>query len=381
MEESENRTISEARPKLAILVNTIAPYRLPIYDSLSQAFETIVLHGGVESNRSWQIEPTRSLKTQKVFTMQIRVRKKTGAPGIFDIKRVHINAGLLWWLPRIRPDAIISNELGVRTIVAMLYARIASVPLWVWWGGTLHSEANIGKWKTKYRRFLARRVPHWISYGATSTEYLESLGVTYDRILQIQNCIPHELFIREAQPSKQWFEDEPKPIILSVGQLIARKGLDKLIEACGRLQAAGTPCTLMIVGNGPEKEALQQLAERANLSNFHLLPNQSQQTLAELYRQASVFVFPTMEDVWGLVVNEALWAGCPVLCSKYAGCAGEIVPYENVFDPLSNESFDAAMESVLNGSIKAADATRLMTCSQVSDLILQSVRLAAGVKG
>ena len=378
MEALDNPIRRAGNLKLAILVNTIAPYRLPIYIALSEAFETYVMHGGMESNRSWKIEPTQSLRTQKVFTVQIRVKKKTGAPGISDTSRLHINAGLLWWLPRIRPDVIISNELGVRTIVAMLYARVAGIPLLVWWGGTRHSEANIGKWKMRYRRFLARQVPHWISYGATSTEYIQTLGVPRDKVLQIQNCIPHELFIRQAEPSKLWFQGQPTPVILSVGQLIARKGLDKLIAACGRLQAAGTPCTLMIVGNGPEKNALQRLAEIAGLTNFHLLPNQSQETLAELYRQATVFVFPTMEDVWGLVVNEALWAGCPVLCSKYAGCAGEIVPYENVFDPLSNESFDAALQSVLDGTIRQPDATRLMTCSQVSGLILQTLKQTTG---
>jgi glycosyltransferase involved in cell wall biosynthesis len=366
----------QRRKRLAILINTVAPYRLPVYAELAQQFDTVVLHGGGEANRSWNVEIPPHLRVVKVFTFQIPVLKQTGVPGITDTTYVHLNAGLLWWLPKFRPDIIISNELGFRTILAMVYAQISSVPLWVWWGGTLHSEQFVSGRKQALRRFVARRIKHWISYGKTSTEYLEKIGVLKENILQIQNCVPNQRFVNPplAENSSIGFEADRSPILLSVGQLIARKGLDKLVEACGRLSARGANFTLVIVGNGPERESLQKLAESVGLRNFYLLENQPQQVLAQLYRRADVFVFPTMEDVWGLVVNEALWSGCTVLCSKYAGCAGEIVPTRNVFDPLSDESFDEGLQRALRGDLASADQSLLLTCEQVSSMIAESLR-------
>lgn len=358
--------------KLAILVNTIAPYRVPIYTSLATSFDTLVLHGGQEANRSWALDLPPNLKTQRVWTVQVPVRKRTGVAGIRDTQYLHFNLGLLWWLPHFRPHAILTNELGLRTVIALLYGGLTRVPVWVQWEGTLHSERHVSRWKRRLRSFLARHIQHWISYGASSSEYLLSLGVPPERLLEVQNCVPQENFLRASATGSEWFAEAPGPVILSVGQFIPRKGLNKLIEACGRLSARGVSFTLVLVGSGPERDRLQTQAARAGIKHFHLIANQTQKALNELYRRADVFVFPTLEDVWGLVVNEALWAGLPVLCSRYAGCA-EIVPPENHFDPLSDASFDEAMGKVLEGRVQGPDLELLMPWQEVTAAIRGAV--------
>ena len=257
--------------------------------------------------------------------------------------------------------------------MALVYGKLAGVPVWVWWGGTLHSERNITKGRARLRRFLVRHIKRWVSYGATTTEYLESIGVERSEILQIQNCVPQETFLVEPTNPSDLFKDMPRPVILTVGQLVPRKGLDKLIEACSRLAARGRKFTLVIVGQGPERERLIELAQRNWGGNFVILPNQSQAALNEIYRAADVFVFPTMEDIWGLVVNEAMWAGTPVLCSKYAGCAPELLPELNIFDPLSQESFDAALDKVFEGTVIPPDCSRLKTWQEVSETLSRSL--------
>ncbi len=367
---------SSRKPRLAVLVNTIAPYRLPIYAALAKEFETTVLHGGYEPNRSWKVKSGPSFQSRKVWTLQVPTRKETGTNGVCDTCYVHLNLGLLWELPRYRPDVLISNELGLRTIIALIYAWIFRIPLWVWWGGTLHSERNICGQRKLLRRYLPKAIDRWISYGATSTEYLEHLGVPREHILQIQNCVQQEKFQAEPATPGDWFPDSPGPMLLSTGQLIERKGMDKLIRACGRLAAKGREFTLVLVGSGCEYESLQALAREHNLQHFHILPEKPQAVLNQLYRRADAFIFPTLEDVWGLVVNEALWAGCPVLCSTYAGCAPELVPQENVFDPMSAESFDAALEKIFNGSLASAEASigAMRTHQQVSAALLRSLQ-------
>lgn len=362
----------KGKPKLAILVNTIAPYRLPMYASLAETFDTLVLHGGKEANRSWELQIPPSLQTREVWTMQIPLRKQTGVDGVWDTQYLHLNGGLLWWLPRFQPQAILTNELGLRTILALLYGRLAGVPVWVQWEGSPHSERNIFGAKKRIRRRLVRGIRHWVSYGAGSTDYLLSLGAKPDDVLEVQNCVPHQNFSRKTESPVNLFAGEPKPVILGVGQFIQRKGFQSLLEACGRLTARGGEFTLVLVGAGPEREALQTQAAELGIRHFHMLPNQTQGALNEIYRSADVFILPTLEDVWGLVVSEALWAGTPVLCSKYAGCA-ELVPEGNVFDPMSEESFDLALTKVMEGKVSAADPAVLRTCEQVGEIIGRSI--------
>jgi len=365
------------KKKLAVLVNVIAPYRLPILGALADSFDTLVLHGGSEPNRTWTVNLPQNIKSRRVFTLKIPLRKRTGVDGITDTSYLHLNLGLLWWLLRFRPHVIISNEMGLRTIIAILYGKIARVPVWVWWGGTLHSERNITKIRKVLRGILVKLISRWLSYGASTTEYLESIGVPRDQILQIQNCVRQEVFQAVPAQPPEWFKDAPRPVILTVGQLLQRKGLDKLIEACGRLSRRGVCFSLVIVGQGPELSRLQALAKENRIEHFQILPNRPQPVLNEIYRSADAFVFPTLEDVWGLVVNEAMWAGVPVLCSKYAGCAEEVLPASQIFDPLSQESFDNALAMVIERSVRPSDCATLLSWQEVSTMICRS--LHAGV--
>jgi glycosyltransferase involved in cell wall biosynthesis len=377
---SKDGAASTPKTKLAIVVNTVAPYRLPLYAALGERFNTVVFHGGNESNRNWQIDVPSHLHLEKVFTVQIPVKRDTGIAGVSARSYFHLNLGLLWRLPFYRPNIVISNELGLRTVICMLYAFFARVPLWVWWGGTMHSERNIGGFKKRARLFLCRRIHRWIAYGASSTEYLESVGAPRNEILQIQNCVPHETFLAVPDGSPLWFNDRVHPVLLTVGQLIDRKGLDRLIESCARVTAKGREFTLVIVGEGPQRAALLELAEKTNFKNLLMLPNQTQAKLNEIYKSSQVFVFPTNEDVWGLVANEAVWAGLPLLCSRYAGCASEIVPEENVFDPLSPQEFDAIIERALDGTVSASDRSLLLTWQGVSELIARSLATGTPVR-
>lgn len=363
---------SAHRAKLAVLVNTIAPYRLPIYASLAERFEMLLLHGGREANRTWSLTLPESLRAEKVWTIQVPMRKQTGIAGVWDTQYLHVPAGLLWWLPKFAPDAILTNELGLRTWIALLYGRLARVPVWVQWEGSLHSEQHIMPFKRVLRLRLAKVIQHWISYGAASTEYLLSLGVKPERLAEVQNCVPHEIFLDQGHAPADLFVGDPRPLLLSVGQLIPRKGFHTLIDACGRLASRGKEFTLVLVGAGPEQQRLEEQAKRVGLRHFHILPNQSQAALSSLYKAASAFVFPTLEDVWGLVVSEAMWAGTPVLCSKYAGSA-EIVAAENLFDPTSEVSFDDGLERIFRGELRFESGNALMTCGQVGDAIVRSI--------
>jgi glycosyltransferase involved in cell wall biosynthesis len=364
------------KPKLALLINLIAPYRVPVYARLAESFELLVLHGHMEANRAWKQMRVPGAGIQQAWGWQVKLPiRKSGK--VFDYRFLHFEPGYFTALLRFRPEAIISNELGFRTLLAIVYGFLFRVPVWVWWGGTLHTERALDPARRLLRRVAAWAVRHWISYGETSTEYLRSLKVPRSRILQIQNCVDESWYLRPVPPA---LDLHPKPVVLHVGQLIARKGVAELLQAAARLQAEGAEFSLVMVGGGPDLGELEQFAARLGLRNLHMYPPQPAESLAAFYRSGDVLVFPTMQDVWGLVANEAALSGLPVLCSKYAGCAPELFSSECIFDPADADAFVAALRRAVNGKLPKAAREKLKSSREVADMIIAEIRSALCVE-
>jgi len=240
--------------------------------------------------------------------------------------------------------------------------------VWVWWGGTLHTERKKAGWLKRFLRpFLARCVGHWISYGQSSTRYLLTLGIRRERILELQNAANESYF---EVPAKPQFHLQPKPVLLYVGQFIRRKGVAHFLRAAAALHKEGIRFSVLLVGGGPDRQSVEQLSKDLGLNNVQFHPAQTPQLMPGVYRSADVLVFPTLEDPWGLVANEAMLAGLPVLCSKYAGCAEELFSAECVFDPENVAEFRERLRLAIDGRLSLPDLTRLKRSTQVAaDLI------------
>src|SRR5262249_27471579 len=114
------------KKKLALLTNMVAPYRVPLYSILANEFDLLIIHGGKEANRdSWNglEEAVPGARVVRAWGWQIHYTKKLdGKP--FDEKFVHITPGHLWHLLRFRPHAVISNEMGFRSVIALAYGTL-----------------------------------------------------------------------------------------------------------------------------------------------------------------------------------------------------------------------------------------------------------------
>jgi glycosyltransferase involved in cell wall biosynthesis len=108
------------------------------------------------------------------------------------------------------------------------------------------------------------------------------------------------------------------PVVLFVGRLSPEKGLGTLIKATAICKARGLPAKLVLVGSGPEEDALRDLGQTTDMDvEFHgFLEGHA---LAERYAAADVFVLPSNSEPWGLVVNEAMEFGLPLLLSNRVG--------------------------------------------------------------
>lgn len=362
-------------PRLALLTNVVAPYRLPLYRSIARAFDLHILVAGLEANRQhWDAVdlniPGARVKRSWGVTFA-RVGKTSS--GVIDHRHLHLTPGYLADLIRIAPQVIVSNEMGARTIMALLYGLATGTPVWIWWGGTLHTERNASLIRRVIRKALSRSPARWISYGGTSTEYLASLGIAAERILQIQNCVDDSMFVR-TRPVR---ERSTPPRLLCVSRLVALKGIPLLLRSAARLRTRGYMFCLQIVGDGPLSRELRELSSSLGLSDTEFLPERSPRLMPAIYENADALVFPTLSDVWGLVVNEALLMGVPVISSIYAGCTTELVPIDNRFDPLDDASFDRALISAVTGALAPADPTPLRTARDVGVQLVAALQRSA----
>lgn len=365
--------------KVAILVNTVAPYRMPVYRRIARAFDTHIFVSGNESNRSnWNYNESSGepYRVKRSFGFTVRLKKMVN-DNLFDYKFLHCNPGFFTDLLGFDPDIVISSEMGFRSIVACVYGAIFRKPVWIWWGGTLHTERSTGTIKRFVRALFARGVERWISYGETSTDYLLSIGVARACILQIQNCVDEKLYQNRVQPA---FDIKPKPVLLYVGQMIDRKGVEPLLESAAALQKDAYHFSLVLVGAGPKLEDYQVSAQQLGLQNTEFHPPCSPDEMPSVYRSADCLVFPTLEDVWGLVANEALLSGIPVLSSIFAGCSQEIIPQECQFNPLDAGDFKQKLKSYLDGKMPQLDISVLKPIEEVSDMIITEIKSALNAR-
>jgi glycosyltransferase involved in cell wall biosynthesis len=368
--DNNNKT---ERLKVALMVNIVAPSRVALYSGLAEHFNLLLLHGGTENNReSWEDVGKKIPNADVRWAWGFQIRKMQKSNGkVFNPQFIHVTPGFVWHLIRFRPDAVISIEMGFRTLIALLYGTLARRPVWVWWGGTIHTERKIGRTRRALRFLISRWARNWISYGKTSTEYLMTLGIPGNRILEAQNSVDERRFSEAVEPA---FHVSPLSALLYVGQFIGRKGVDLLLKAAATVQQEGHEFSLLLVGSGRDKQELEALARDLQLKNVRFEPAHDPLKMAAVYRSADALIFPTLEDVWGLVANEAMLCGVPVLCSKYAGCATELVPAESIFDPQNAGEFAGKFRDAVTGRLPKPDRSRLRSTPEIVARMVHTIK-------
>jgi glycosyltransferase involved in cell wall biosynthesis len=171
-----------------------------------------------------------------------------------------------------------------------------------------------------YRRWLYRRTDAFIAYGQRPKEFLVRRGADPGRITLGLQVVPSEQ-VPTPSASKADMGLSGKWVMLFVGYLTPRKGAKFLLNAFQR--TAGPDDVLALVGTGPQEAELRALAGSDSRILFQGYCDDVQRS--NWYAAADVFVLPTLHDPWGVVVNEAMHFGLPVLTTDAAGCVPDIV--------------------------------------------------------
>ncbi len=243
-----------------------------------------------------------------------------------DVPPRRIAAGVRAALGRLNPDAVAINSYSLPDALAALrwcrdHRRVAIC--------MTDSKADDGRrrpWREALKAHIVGQFDAALLAGTPQQAYFEGLGFPSTAIRLGYDVVDNAYFAtaREARPDP---DVSPGPHFLAANRFVRRKGLDVLLEAYARYRArVAAPWHLVLLGDGPERAALEAQIQTLGLAPYVSLPGFAQlPALPGYYGRASAFVHPALQDQWGLVVNEAMAAGLPVIVSTAAGCARDLV--------------------------------------------------------
>lgn len=236
-----------------------------------------------------------------------------------------------------RYDAVLLHGYGFAAyVLAFVAAKSCGIPV------LLRSETHLGLRRTSWKRRLRdaalsmayRFVDGFLAIGTANRAYYRSLGVPDRKIFDVPYTVDNDRFIAAARLNdadraavRQKFGlPADRPVVLFASKLIPRKHPDDVVRALVRLRDEGVAASLLFVGTGAMEAALRLLVVDYHLEGlvfFGGFVNQAE--LPRVFAASDVFVLPAESEPWGLIVNEVMCAGVPVIVAGEVGCVPDLV--------------------------------------------------------
>ncbi|HEY8902230.1 MAG TPA: glycosyltransferase family 4 protein [Chthoniobacterales bacterium] len=259
-----------------------------------------------------------------------------------------------------RPQAIFLNGLNYLVFVrALLAARVKGVPVWLRSETQDHAFARSG-WKSKLRNAVYRvaysQVDRFFPIGELNAEHYRAHGVPDEKLTYARYCVvdrftvaPEEKERRRRSKRTELGIADSKMLLMFSGKLIEKKNPGILFDALELLSPSQREqFALLFVGNGELEASLQARMKAIPEVKVIFTGFVNQGEIADYYLAADALVLPSrqMGETWGLVANEALLAGIPVLLSRHAGSSRDFGNFEGVqvFEPTADCLKDCILE-------------------------------------
>ncbi len=294
--------------KCVIVTNIPTPYRNPVWNMLPNEDYTVVFCAKSESNREWKLPP---LECNHIF---LKERVKVKGDGY---NFVHNNPGIWETLNFLQPKIVITTGMNPTHLYAFAWTRLHRAHHIYMTDGTESSERNLG-WKHRVLRHLVLRGSSaGIAASISGQRLLTMYGLPRERIHLSRLCADNSRF--KPLP----FEDRQYDVMFC-GQLHERKLPYFFASVCAELKHRRGYCRALVMGNGPERDKVLD-ALRSYQVDITYLGFVQPESLPNFYPQAKLLLFTTRLDPWGVVANEAMASGTPVITTPEAGVSGDLV--------------------------------------------------------
>ena len=308
--------VNREMPSVLFLTNLPAPYRVSLFNELSEFFNLkIGFTGWREEGRNWRLPKGNQVKFETV---------KAG--WLLGLGRFKVPIPTFGLSKLIREsDLVIAGGWNSTVYLLGLWkSKRYGIRSAIWFESTLNSALFKSSWATSIRRMVFRLAKFAITPGPAASEAVVKYTDNSLPIFQVSNPVDTRFFGPELLRS-----DSKGIRFLYFGRLIPLKRVDLLIDAFAAVSHPGD--TLTIVGDGESKNALTHLASQSSAANrVTFLPSVAADAALEVYRDFDVLVLPSNREVWGMVIPEALLRGLNVVVADNVGCVSSFKDFQGV---------------------------------------------------
>lgn len=307
--------------KVLWLANIPSPYRVKFFNELGKYCDLTVIFekdSSEERDRSWK---NNNIDYFKAIYLK---GKSVGVAEAFC-------PGVIKYLNHNYDHIVVTNYADFTGMMAVFWMKVCRIPYEIEGDGAFPNGYN--GIKSTIKKILFHGVRKCFSTATLHDEYYLQNGVSRNVIVRYpftsvfkDEIVYTKINEEDKNQLKKDLSITEKKIILAVGQFIYRKGYDVLIDAAALLDKE---YGFYIVGGTPTKEYIDQI-NRRHLTNIHFINFMNQNELKKYFSIADVFVHPTREDIWGLVINEAMANGIPVVTTNRCIAGIEMIKDKDV---------------------------------------------------
>lgn len=302
--------------RILVLASFPAPYRVAVFQGLSNYYKLDVFFGtSKDQNRSKSYFVDKD--SFKYYLIGDKEDQKYFKRCVSNLEQYDLVLAYDWYL---NYALKVERKCIKKDIPYIINCDGAFVP------ETLTVKEQI---KRIVKGYFIKRATLCFSGGISAERYFEYYGAKKERIklhpfssLHSGDILVKTLTDVEKSKWKEKLELSTSKMVLAIGQFIRRKGFDILLEAWTGLDER---YQLVIIGGGEQKQEYEAIIKNKKYKNVKLIDFLPKNKVFEYYMAADVFVMPTREDVWGLVINEAMATGLPVISSNRCNAAVELV--------------------------------------------------------
>lgn len=265
---------------------------------------------------------------------------------------VHNNPDVWRVLDQLDPDVVITTGFNPTHLYAFIWALLKGRKHICMTDGTLQSELTLG-WRHRWvRRFVYKFSDAFIAASRGGLDLYQSYKISTKHLFQSHLCADNSRFFPLADN-----HNRPYDVMFS-GRFEAGKLPFLFVDVCAAIMLQRGKCRALLIGDGSLRgEVLSRLAA-ANV-DFHYAGFLQQDALPASYSSAKILLFTTKWDPWGVVANEAMAAGTPVITTPQAGVAGELV-----IDGLTGEVREPNVDAWVSAALNLLDhPQRWLECS------------------
>lgn len=327
-------------PKVLLLTSIMAPHRIAPFNALAADpavdLEVIFL-ARTDPSRQWEVHEDEMRFSHRNLREIWRTRRGAAF--------THLTSGLARVLRDVRPDVLLVGGWDQLAHLEAFVLRRRIAGAFVWWvEGTLRDQRENLEAIRHVKRRLVEAADAVVVPGLASAEYVRALGAIPSRVFVAPNAVDNGLYAAARAGDRA---SRTGPVrFLFVGRLESSKGVLPLLDAWTGIT---DDAELTLVGDGSLGERVRERVARAAMPPIRTLGHRDREELAGEYARADVFVFPSVSDTWGVVINEAMASGLPVVTTSAPGAVDDLVANgENgiVVPPFDAGALGGAMEEL-----------------------------------